>query len=81
MLNSLDDIVGVVSFVRQNYIRRDRFKKKCTLCAVIDVATGQNKMDRSALSIYDSVDFGGRATARRSNILVALFFLAPAECW
>ena len=76
----LNDPVSVVSFIGNEVLPFGNFNERFCLNDVVDVTSCEVDVSRVAKSINDSVDFGGKASARASNTLILDPPFPPAEC-
>ena len=78
----VDDVVGVVAFVAEEVAAVGcRLDERRRLDDVVDVSGGQMEVGRITESVHESVDLGGRASARSSNTLALGPPFPPAACW
>ena len=74
-------LVGVVSFVREQRFRFHPGHQRIRPGQIVDLAGGQDDLQRIAQGVDQNVDFCAQAAFALSNRLICPgFFLAPALC-
>ena len=76
----LDEGVGVVSLVADESRRLGMLKQRLCTSKIVGLSWRKHQLDRIAQGIDERMNFGAQSTARPTDRLRAVFFLAPALC-